>query len=78
MGAVLRKRLKIQGLIIFDYYNTPRHADFLREIPAWLADGTLKYTEDIVDGLENAPSAFVGMLQGRNFGKLVIRVGADD
>jgi len=78
MGAVLRKRLKIQGLIIFDYYATPRYADFLHEIPAWLADGTLKYTEDVVDGLENAPSAFIGMLQGRNFGKLVIRVGSDD
>lgn len=77
MGAVLRKRLKIQGLIIFDYYGTPRHADFQRDIPAWLADGTLKYTEDLVDGLENAPSAFIGMLQGQNFGKLVIRVGAD-
>jgi NADPH-dependent curcumin reductase CurA len=78
MGAVLRKRLKIQGLIIFDYYNTPRYDDFQRDVPAWLADGTLKYTEDVVDGLENAPSAFIGMLQGRNFGKLVIRVGADD
>ena len=78
MGAVLRKRLKIQGLIIFDYYDTPRYDDFLREVPAWLADGTLKYTEDVVDGLENAPSAFIGMLQGQNFGKLVIRVGSDD
>jgi NADPH-dependent curcumin reductase CurA len=78
MGAVLRKRLKIQGLIIFDYYGTPRYDDFQRDIPAWLADGTLKYTEDVVDGLENAPSAFTGMLQGRNFGKLVIRAGADD
>ena len=77
MGAVLRKRLKIQGLIIFDYYGTPRFDDFQREIPAWLADGTLKYTEDLVDGLENAPSAFIGMLQGQNFGKVVIRVGDD-
>jgi len=78
MGAVLRKRLKIQGLIIFDYYGTPRYADFQRDIPAWLADGTLKYREDVVDGLENAPSAFSGMLQGQNFGKLVVRVGPDD
>jgi len=78
MSAVLRKRLKVQGLIIFDYYATPRYADFLRDIPAWLADGTLKYTEDVVDGLENTPSAFVGLLEGRNFGKLVVKVGADD
>ena len=78
MGAVLRKRLKVQGLIIFDYYATPRYADFQRDVARWLADGSLKYTEDVVDGLENAPAAFIGLLQGKNFGKLVVRVGADD
>jgi NADPH-dependent curcumin reductase CurA len=77
MGAVLRKRLKVQGLIIFDYYGTPRYDDFQRDVASWLADGTLKYTEEVVEGLENAPSAFIGMLQGQNFGKLVIRVGED-
>lgn len=77
MGAVLRKRLKIQGLIIFDYYGTPRYGDFQRDVANWLADGSLKYTEEIVEGLENAPSAFIGMLEGQNFGKLVIRVGDD-
>jgi NADPH-dependent curcumin reductase CurA len=43
----------------------------------WLKDGAIRYREDIVDGLEQAPAAFMGLLQGRNFGKLVVRVGAD-
>ena len=40
----------------------------------WLKDGTIKFREDIVDGLENAPQAFTGLLEGKNFGKLVVRV----
>ena len=43
----------------------------------WLASGKIKYREDIVDGLENAPGAFIGLLEGKNFGKLVVRVGAE-
>ena len=41
---------------------------------AWIADGRIKYREDVVEGLENAPAAFMGLLEGRNFGKLVVRV----
>jgi NADPH-dependent curcumin reductase CurA len=48
--------------------------DFEREIGAGLKDGTILQREDIVDGLEHAPFAFMGMLEGRNFGKLLIRV----
>ena len=44
---------------------------------AWIRDGRVKYREDIVDGLENAPDAFMGLLEGRNFGKLIVRVGED-
>jgi NADPH-dependent curcumin reductase len=43
----------------------------------WLAQGKIKFREDIVDGLENAPEAFIGLLQGKNFGKLVICVAND-
>ena len=52
-------------------------ADFLREVGAGIADGRIRYREDIVDGLEKAPEAFIGMLDGRNFGKLIVRVAAD-
>jgi NADPH-dependent curcumin reductase len=48
---------------------------FLREVSASIADGRIRYREDFVDGLENAPEAFIGMLEGRNFGKLLVRVG---
>jgi hypothetical protein len=75
MGETLRKRITIRGFIISDHQD--REPDFLREVGKWVASGTLRYREDIVEGLENAPEAFRGLLEGRNFGKLVIQV-ADD
>ena len=72
-STLLQKRIKLQGFIILDHYAT-RYADFRRDMGAWVAAGAVKMREDIVDGLENAPSAFVGLLEGRNFGKLVVRV----
>ncbi len=42
----------------------------------WIADGSVRYREDIVDGIENAPEAFMGLLEGKNFGKLVVRVAS--
>jgi NADPH-dependent curcumin reductase CurA len=74
--AILTKRLKIQGFIIFDHYEK-RHSAFFSQMNAWLDEGKIKFREDIVDGLENAPQAFIGLLEGKNFGKLVVRVGQD-
>lgn len=76
MGTVLKKRIKIQGFIIFDDY-AHRYDEFYREMSAWLNAGLIKYREQIVDGLEQAPAALSGLLAGNNFGKVVIRVGAD-
>ncbi|RUA79091.1 NADP-dependent oxidoreductase [Pseudomonas aeruginosa] len=76
MGTILRKRIKVQGFIIFDDYGH-RYDEFQRDMSKWFADGLIQYREERVDGLENAPEAFFGLLQGRNFGKLVVRVGAD-
>ena len=73
MRAVLTKRLTIRGFINYDF-AAEHHADFLREVGEGVASGRFRYREDIVDGLENAPEAFIGMLDGRNFGKLLIRV----
>lgn len=73
MGLLLRQRIRAQGFIILDHY-ADGFAPFYREMSAWVAAGKVKLREDIVDGLENAPEAFIGMLEGRNFGKLVIRV----
>jgi len=51
-----------------------KQADFLRDVSEWVHNGRLKYREDVVEGLENAPAAFLGLLQGKNFGKLLVHV----
>lgn len=74
--TLLTKRIKMQGFIIFDDYGD-RLPEFLAAMSAWVGEGRIKYREDVVDGLENAPQAFIGLLEGRNFGKLVVRVATD-
>ena len=71
--TMLTKRIKMQGFIIFDDYGD-RYAEFSRQMSEWVSQGRIKFREDVVDGLENAPAAFIGLLEGRNFGKLVVRV----
>ncbi len=73
MRAILTKRLKFQGFIIFSDYGD-RFDEFLAQMSTWVAEGKIRYREDVVEGLENAPRAFMGLLEGRNFGKLVVRV----
>lgn len=76
MGTLLKKRIRVQGFIIFDDYGD-RYGEFAEAMGAWVAEGRMHYREDVVEGLENAPEAFIGMLEGGNFGKLVVRVGPD-
>ena len=71
--TILTKRIRMQGFIIFDDYGS-RYGEFHAQMSAWLNEGKIKFREDIVDGLENAPQAFTGLLEGKNFGKLVVRV----
>lgn len=73
MGNILAKRLRMQGFIIFDDYGD-RYGEFMQQMSPWVQAGKIKFREDIVDGLEQAPQAFIGMLTGGNFGKLVVRV----
>jgi NADPH-dependent curcumin reductase CurA len=73
MATLLIKRIKMQGFIIFDDYGH-RYPEFFSAMSSWLAQGKIKFREDIVEGLDNAPQAFIGLLQGENFGKLVVRV----
>ena len=73
MGRVLRLSLTVRGFIQDEFVPT-HHEAFLREMGAWVAEGRVRYREDVVDGLENAPEAFRGLLTGRNFGKLIIKV----
>jgi NADPH-dependent curcumin reductase CurA len=74
MGQVLRKRLTVRGFIIFQDFGH-LYPEFAKAMGAWLAAGKMHYVEDMVEGLEAAPRAFIGLLRGENFGKLVIHVG---
>lgn len=74
MGQLLRKKIKMQGFIIFDDF-AHLYPEFAKEMNPWLAEGKVKYREEIIDGLENTTEAFIGLLNGKNFGKRVIRVG---
>ena len=76
MGNILVKRIKMQGFIVFDDYGH-RYNEFQQAMVPWLMSGQIKYREDKVSGLENAVSAFIGLLQGENFGKLVLQVGPE-
>jgi NADPH-dependent curcumin reductase CurA len=73
--SVVRKRIKIQGFIVSDAGQ--RFAEFRAMAAPLLRSGELKYREDIVDGLDRAPEAFIGLLQGHNFGKLVVKLAED-
>jgi NADPH-dependent curcumin reductase CurA len=72
MRDVLKKSLTVRGFIQREF--AALRPAFLEAAQGWIADGRLRYREDIVDGLAGAPAAFIDLLQGRNFGKLVVKV----
>jgi hypothetical protein len=75
MFMVVTKRLRMQGYIITDHFD--RFGEFAREAAEWVRDGRLQYRETIVDGIENAPRAFLGLFSGENIGKMLVKVGPD-
>jgi NADPH-dependent curcumin reductase len=75
MRSTLTKRLTIRGFIVSDF--VARQADFLREMSQWVREGKVKYREFVTEGLDSAPGALIGLLQGANFGKQLVRVGPD-
>jgi NADPH-dependent curcumin reductase CurA len=72
LTAILVKRLTFRGFIVSDYMS--QRDDFLRDMTLWVREGKVKYREDVVEGLENAVSAFQGLLRGQNIGKLLVRL----
>ena len=76
MSAILTKSITVRGFIQNEFVGA-HYKNFQRDVSGWIRDDNLRYREDIVDGLENAPQAFFGMLKGNNFGKLLIQVGPD-
>jgi NADPH-dependent curcumin reductase CurA len=75
LRPLLTQRATMRGFIVSDHYD--RFPAFLAECSAWVRDGRLRYREDIAEGLEQAPAAFIGLLAGKNFGKLMVRVSPD-
>jgi NADPH-dependent curcumin reductase len=73
MLAVVRRSLQMRGYINTDFVED-HYDNFIRELSPLVASGRIRYREDIVDGLRNAPQAFIGMLSGSNFGKLLVKV----
>jgi len=70
--SIVANRVLMQGFIVSDHHS--RRAEFHAEMGDWLKQGKIKYREDVTQGIENAPAAFIGMLKGENFGKAVIEV----
>ncbi len=68
------KRMSVHGLVTLDWFGTPLHEQFKKEMKQWILSGQIKVVEHVVDGLENAPDTLQGLFEGRNFGKAVVRV----
>ena len=75
LALMIGKRLTLRGFLVSDHAD--RQAAFLAEVGGWLAEGRIRLAETIVDGVENAPAAFIGLMRGENVGKMLVRVGDD-
>lgn len=73
---ILVHRARMEGFLVFDFHD--QYPQALAALGRWVRDGKIKYREDIVEGLKNAPQAFMGLMQGKNFGKLLVRVAKLD
>lgn len=72
LGHLVAKQARVEGFLVRQF--APRFDEGYRQLGAWIHDGKLKYREDVVTGLENAPRAFIGMLQGHNIGKQLVKL----
>lgn len=72
LGAVLVNRVRMQGMIVFDWKD--RYGDGVQALSGYLAHGKLKYRESVVEGIENAPKGFIALLEGGNFGKQLVKL----
>jgi NADPH-dependent curcumin reductase CurA len=69
---IIAARIQLKGFLVFDYF--PRIDEFYRDMGPWVADGTVKSRETVVDGLENMPDAFLGLFSGANTGKMLVKL----
>jgi NADPH-dependent curcumin reductase CurA len=73
LALSVARRLNLRGFIVTDHAK--RFPDFVRDVGGWLREGRIKYRETVVEGIENAPEAFIGLLRGENLGKMVVKLG---
>lgn len=73
LGLIVGRRLRIQGFIVSDHPE--RTADFYRDMAAWIGEGKIHWEETVVEGIENAPDAFLGLFSGENLGKMLVKLG---
>lgn len=74
--TLVYKQAKMEGFLVTQFKD--QHQECRKQMATWMREGQIIYKEDFVDGLTNAPKAFIGLLRGENFGKLIVQVGADD
>lgn len=77
MATILKKRIRLQGFIIMQDYGHRLH-EFQQEMAGWLKQDCIHYREQVTEGLEQAPEAFIGLLEGKNFGKVVVKVASEN
>jgi hypothetical protein len=76
MAVMVGRSVRMQGFIVFNYPEECK--EWIMTASKWLAEGKLKYKETVVEGIENAPSAFMGLLSGKNFGKMIVKIGEEE
>jgi NADPH-dependent curcumin reductase CurA len=72
LGLAIGKRLTLRGFIVRDHGHLM--GDFVREVGTWLSEGRIRHRETVVEGLENAPAALIGLLRGENTGKMLVKL----
>ena len=72
LGTFVGKRVNMRGFIVTDFAQ--HYGPAMRQMGEWIRSGKLKYREDIVDGIDKAPRAFIGLLRGENFGKMLVKL----
>ncbi len=75
MPYIIQKKLTMKGFIVSDHFD--KFNSFTAEMAKWIGEGKIKWHETIVDGIENAPEAFIGLFKGENMGKMIVKVGSE-
>ncbi|GIU27744.1 NADP-dependent oxidoreductase [Shewanella sp. MBTL60-007] len=72
LAQIIIKKLKIEGFIVFEHWD--HYPQFAKQMGQWLAEGKVHAEQTIYEGLENAPNAFIGLFEGKNRGKMVVKL----